>query len=146
MWRFLAFWGLFAPWLPWRHACTVGRGRLPAGGQTLTEVTCSSQCLHVLSRCIPLQVAWQLECVCTFSACDPADSDHSSDVAIVEPVDQAAAVVLSVADLLTASDFTPHLLNDPHAPMVTVLIEEQALAPARVLARVTSTAIRLGSV
>ena len=45
-------------------------------------------------------------------------------------------MVPSVGDLLTASDFTPHLLNDPHAPMVTVLIEEQALAPARVLARV----------
>ena len=65
-----------------------------------------------------------------------SDSDHSSDVAIVEPVDQAAAVVPSVGDLLTASDFTPHLLNDLHAPMVTVILEEQALAPARVLARV----------
>ena len=64
-----------------------------------------------------------------------SDSDHSSDVVIVEPVDQAAAVVPSVGDLLTASDFTPHLLNDMHAPMVTVILEEQALAPARVLAR-----------
>ena len=65
-----------------------------------------------------------------------SDSDHSSDVAIVEPVDQAAAVVPSVGDLLTASDFTPHLLNDLHAPMVTVILEKQALAPACVLARV----------
>ena len=65
-----------------------------------------------------------------------SDSDHSSDVAIVEPVDQAAAVVPGAADLLAASDFTPHLLNDMHAPMVTVILEEQALAPARVLARV----------
>ena len=59
-------------------------------------------------------------------------SDHSSDVAIVEPVDQAAAE----ADLLAASDFTPHVLNGMHAPMVTVILEEQALSPARVLARV----------
>ena len=36
---------------------------------------------------------------------------------------------------LTSSDFTQHLLNDLHAPMVTVILEEQALAPARVLAR-----------
>ena len=51
-----------------------------------------------------------------------SDSDHSSDVAVVEPVDQAAAVVPSVGDLLTASDFTPRLLNDMHAPMVTVIL------------------------
>ena len=62
--------------------------------------------------------------------------DHSSDVAIVEPVDQAAAVIPCAADLLAASDFTPHLLNDMHAPIVTVILEEQTLAPARVLARV----------
>ena len=63
------------------------------------------------------------------------DSDDSSDVAVVEPVDQAAAEVPCVADLLTSSDFTQHLLNDLHAPMVTVILEEQALAPARVLSR-----------
>ena len=65
-----------------------------------------------------------------------SDSDHSSDVAIVEPVDPAAAVIPCAADVLAATDFTPHLLNDMHAPMVTVILEEQALAPARVLARV----------
>ena len=65
-----------------------------------------------------------------------SDSDNSSDVAVVEPVDQAAAEVPGAADLLAASDFTQHLLNDMHAPMVTVIIEEQALAPARVLSRV----------
>ena len=70
------------------------------------------------------------------SAGSVSESDHSSDVAIVEPVDQAAAVIPCAADLLAASDFTPHLLNDMHAPMVTVILEEQALAPARVLARV----------
>ena len=53
-----------------------------------------------------------------------------------EPVDQAAAVIPCAADLLAATDFTPHLLNDMRAPMVTVILEEQALAPARVLARV----------
>ena len=42
----------------------------------------------------------------------------------------------SVRDLLTASDFTPYLLNDMYAPVVTVILEEQALAPARVFARV----------
>ena len=41
-----------------------------------------------------------------------------------------------LADLMAASDFTQYLLNDPHAPMVTVSLEEQALAPARALARV----------
>ena len=65
-----------------------------------------------------------------------SDSDNSSDVAVVEPVDQAAAEVPGAADLLAASDFTQHLLNDMHAPMVNVILEEQALAPARVLARV----------
>ena len=65
-----------------------------------------------------------------------SDSDHSSDVAVVEPVDQAAAEVPSAVDLLAASDFTQHLLNDMHAPMVIVILEEQALAPARVLARI----------
>ena len=64
-----------------------------------------------------------------------SDSDHSSDVVIVEPADQAAAGVPGAADLLAASDFTPYLLNDMHAPMVTVILEDQALAPARVLAR-----------
>ena len=61
-----------------------------------------------------------------------SDSDHSSDVAIVEPVDQTAAVVPSIGDLLTTSDFTPHLLNDMHAPIVTLILEEQVLAPAHV--------------
>ena len=36
---------------------------------------------------------------------------------------------------MAASDFTQHLLNDVHAPMVTVILEEHALAPAHVLAR-----------
>ena len=45
-------------------------------------------------------------------------------------------MVPGAANLLAASDFTPHLLNDMHAPMVTVILEEQALAPACVLARV----------
>ena len=35
-----------------------------------------------------------------------------------------------------ASNFTQRLLNDMHADGVTVILEEQALAPARVLARV----------
>ena len=64
-----------------------------------------------------------------------SDSDDFSIVAVVEPVDQAAAEVPCAADLLAATDFTQHLLNDMHAPMVTVILE-QALAPARVLARV----------
>ena len=55
-------------------------------------------------------------------------------MAVVEPTDQAAADVPCLADL--TSDFTQPLLNDPHAPMVAVSLEEQALAPARVLARV----------
>ena len=62
-----------------------------------------------------------------------SDSDDSSAVAVVEPVDQAAELPCT-ADLLAASDFTQHLLNDMHAPMVTVIHEKQALAPARVLA------------
>ena len=37
---------------------------------------------------------------------------------------------------MATSDFTQHLLNDPHARMVAVSLEEQALAPAPVLARV----------
>ena len=45
-----------------------------------------------------------------------------------------------VADLMAISDFTQYLLNDPHAPMVAVSLEEQALAPARVLARAISRA------
>ena len=69
-----------------------------------------------------------------------SDSDHSSDVAM------AAAVVPSAGDLLAASDFTPHLPNDMHAPMVTVILEEQALAPARVLARVPYLGHLLGLV
>ena len=36
-------------------------------------------------------------------------------------------MVLGAADL-PAQTFTPHLLNDVHAPMVTVILEEQALA------------------
>ena len=51
------------------------------------------------------------------------NSDHSSDAAIVESVDQAAVVIPCAADLLAATDFTPHLLNDMHAPMVTVIEE-----------------------
>ena len=42
------------------------------------------------------------------SAGSSSDSDHSSDVAIVEPVDQAPAVIPCAADLFAASDFTPH--------------------------------------
>ena len=38
------------------------------------------------------------------------------------------------ADLFATFDFIPHLLNDMHAPMVTAILEEQTLAPARVLA------------
>ena len=34
-------------------------------------------------------------------------------------IDQAAAEVSCVAELLAAPDFTQHLLNDLHAPMVT---------------------------
>ena len=64
-----------------------------------------------------------------------SDSDDSSVVAVIEPTDQAAADVPCVADLMAASDFTQHLLNDLRAPMVTVILDEQALAPARVLAR-----------
>ena len=60
-----------------------------------------------------------------------SDSDDSSVVAVVEPVDQAAEVPC-VADLLAASDFTQHLLNDLHAPMVTVILEEQVLARPRI--------------
>ena len=56
--------------------------------------------------------------------------------AVVEPVDQAAAEVPGAANLLAASDFMQHLLNDMHAPMVTVILEEQTLAPACVLARI----------
>ena len=33
---------------------------------------------------------------------------------------------------LTSSDFTQHLLNDLHAPMVTVILEEQVLARPRI--------------
>ena len=65
-----------------------------------------------------------------------SDSDDSSVVAVTEPTDQAAADVPCLADLMATSDFTQYLLNDPHAPMVAVSLEEQALAPARVLARV----------
>ena len=57
-------------------------------------------------------------------------------MAVVEPTDQTAADVSCLADLMATSDFTQNLLNDPHAPMVAVSLEEQALAPARVLARV----------
>ena len=63
-------------------------------------------------------------------------SDYPSVVAVVEPTDQAAADVPCLVDLMATSDFTQHLLNDPHAPMAAVSLEEQALAPARVLARV----------
>ena len=69
------------------------------------------------------------------SAGSQSDSDDSSVVAVIEPTDQAAAEVPCVVDLMAATDFTQHLLNDPHAPMITVSLEEQALAPARVLAR-----------
>lgn len=65
-----------------------------------------------------------------------SDSDESSAAVVVEPTDQAAAEVPCVEDLLVAPDFTLHLLNDLHAPMVTVSLEEQGLTPARVLARV----------
>ena len=54
----------------------------------------------------------------------------------VEPIDQAPAEVPSLADILATPDFTQFLLNDPHAPMVTMSLEEQALAPARTLVRV----------
>ena len=64
-----------------------------------------------------------------------SDSDDSSAVVVVEPTDQAAADVPRLADLMATPDFTQYLLNDPHAPMVTVSLEEQALAPARTLAR-----------
>ena len=67
---------------------------------------------------------------------NPSDSDDFSAVAVVEPTDQAAAYVSCLADLMATSDFTQHLLNDPHAPTVAVSLQEQALAPARVLARV----------
>ena len=69
------------------------------------------------------------------SAGSQSDSDDSSAVAVVEPTDQAAAEVPCVADLMATSNFPQHLLNDPHAPMIAVGLEEQALAPARVLAR-----------
>ena len=58
-----------------------------------------------------------------------SDSDNSSDAAVVEPVDQAAAEIPGAANLLAASDFAQHLLNDMHAPMITLILEEQALAP-----------------
>ena len=68
---------------------------------------------------------------------DHSDSDDDSSVAVaVEPVDQAPADVPCVSDILAARDFTHFLLRDPHAPMVTVSLEEQALAPARTLIRV----------
>ena len=67
---------------------------------------------------------------------DHSDSDDSSVAVAVEPVDQAPADVSSVADILAARDFAQFLLRDPHAPMVTVSLEEPALAPARTLARV----------
>ena len=51
---------------------------------------------------------------------DHSDSDDSSAVVAVEPIDQAAAEVPNLAYLVAASDFTQFLLNDPHAPMVTV--------------------------
>ena len=53
------------------------------------------------------------------SSDDHSDSDDSSAVALIEPTDQAqaAAEVPCLADLLTTSDFTQYLLNDPHAPM-----------------------------
>ena len=65
-----------------------------------------------------------------------SDSDDSSAAVVVEPIDQAAADVPCLADLMATPDFTQYLLNDPRAPMVTVSLEEQALAPARTLARV----------
>ena len=55
-----------------------------------------------------------------------SDSDDSSVVVVVEPIDQAAEV-----------HFTQHMLNDVHAPMVTVILKEQALAPAYWLRRLT---------
>ena len=64
---------------------------------------------------------------------DHSDSDDSSVAVAVEPVDQAPA---HVADILAARDFAQFLLRDPHAPMVTVSLEEPALAPARTLVRV----------
>ena len=75
-----------------------------------------------------------------------SNSDNSSDVAVVESVDQAAAEVPGAANLLAASDFTQHLLNDMHASMVTVILEEQTLAPACVLARVPHLEHLLGLV
>ena len=58
-----------------------------------------------------------------------SDSDDSSVVAVVEPVDQAAAEVPCVADLMAASDFTRHLLNDLHAPMVMSFSRNRPLHP-----------------
>ena len=63
-------------------------------------------------------------------------SDDSSAVVAVEPIDQAPAEVPSLADILAARDFTQFPLNGPCAPMVTVSLEEPALAPARTLVRV----------
>ena len=64
---------------------------------------------------------------------DSGDSDDFSDVAVVEPVDQAAAEVPCVADLLTSSDFTQHLLNDLHEPAQL----PAACAPARCVPMLT---------
>ena len=64
------------------------------------------------------------------SSDDHSDCDDSSAVVVIEPTDQASAEVPCLADLLTTSDFTQYLLNDPRAPMVSVSLEEQALAPA----------------
>ena len=64
-----------------------------------------------------------------------SDPDDSVPWRWLNP-DQAAADVPCLANLMATSDFTQYLLNDPHAPMVAVSLEEQALAPARALARV----------
>ena len=67
----------------------------------------------------------------------PSDrrTDEVSEALVANKTNQAAAKVPGAADLLAASDFAPHLLNDMHAPVITVILEER-LAPGRVLTRV----------
>ena len=54
----------------------------------------------------------------------------------VQPVDQAPADAPSLADISAARDFIHSFCSRTFAPMVTVSLEEPALAPARTLVRV----------
>ena len=78
------------------------------------------------------------------SAEDNSDTAHDGSSAVaVEPIDQAPAEVSSLVDILAARDVTQFLLNGPHAPMVTVSLEEPALARPRTLVRTIIIIIKL---